>query len=468
MAFNSFSFIVFYPLIFLLYYLIPSKYLSVRNFFLLAVSYLLYYSFLPFFSLVLFGVTIISYLTAILIDRYHEFRKVIIILGVLASIIPLLVFKYYNFINDSVSGALNIIGLHIKLQGLNWAIPVGISFYTLQAIGYVMDVYKRRIQVENNLLAYALFLSFFPSLVSGPINKASLMLPQIKKKRVYFDYSMTVSGLKMVLWGMFMKVVVADRAGLYVDSIFDNYEIYSGLTCLVASIMYSIQIYCDFAGYSLIAMGVGKTMGFELTNNFERPYLSTSVGEFWKRWHISLSSWLKDYVYIPLGGNRCGKLNTYRNLLFTFVVSGLWHGASWSFLTWGITHAIWMILEKVFSECLSNKGRYVMVVKTLITFIFINFTWVLFRMPTLFDSSVVLSKIFSINTISDVEGPSFIIVIVALVVIIKDIIDEVLPNRIKLLNSPCPIIRWATYTLLVVIIMTQGVLDSGQFIYASF
>ena len=229
--------------------------------------------------------------------------KRLIWMFVLLGLLPLLFFKYYNFLNESISEGLAAVGLQFTLPGLNWAIPIGISFYTFQAVGYVLDVYYGRISAERNFLNYALFISFFPSILSGPINKASLVLPQIKNLRTYFDYGKAVEGLKMILWGMFMKVVVADRVGLYVDTVLPSYMNYTGVTCFVASLFYTIQIYADFAGYSLMAIGVGKLLGFELTENFRRPYFAVSVTDFWRRWHISLSTWLKDYVYIPMGGS---------------------------------------------------------------------------------------------------------------------------------------------------------------------
>ena len=234
-------------------------------------------------------------------------KKHLVWLFALLGLLPLLVFKYYNFLNDSISAGLATIGLQFALPGLNWAIPVGISFFTFQAVGYMLDVYNKRIAAEKDFLTYALFISFFPSIVAGPINKASLVIPQLKNIRPYFDYSKAVSGLKMLLWGMFMKVVVADRVALYADTVLLHYMNYTGVTCFVASLMYTIQIYADFAGYSLMAIGVGKILGFELTENFKRPYFAVSITDFWRRWHISLSTWLKDYVYIPLGGSRCSK-----------------------------------------------------------------------------------------------------------------------------------------------------------------
>lgn len=201
-------------------------------------------------------------------------------------------------------------------------------------------------KAERNFLHYALYVSFFPSIVSGPINKASLILPQIKALRPYFDYSKAVAGLKCMLWGMFMKVVVADRVALYVDTVLPRYENYSGLSCFAASLLYSVQIYADFAGYSLMAIGVGRVLGFELAENFRRPYLSYSVTDFWRRWHISLSTWLKDYVYIPLGGSRCSRLRNYWNIIVTFLVSGIWHGANWTFIVWGLWHGVFQVVEK--------------------------------------------------------------------------------------------------------------------------
>jgi len=234
-------------------------------------------------------------------------RKKLIWLFALLGLLPLLVFKYYNFINESIFDLLSAIGLRFQLPGLNWVIPMGISFFTFQALGYLFDVYYKRISAEKDFLTYALFISFFPSIVAGPINKASLVIPQLKAMRPYFDYEKAVKGLKFLLWGMFMKVVVADRMGLYVDTVLPNYMNYTGVTCFAASIFYTVQIYADFAGYSLMAIGVGKTLGFELTENFRRPYFAVSVTDFWRRWHISLSTWFKEYVYIPLGGNRKGR-----------------------------------------------------------------------------------------------------------------------------------------------------------------
>lgn len=320
MIFNSFNFIVLFPLIFLLYYAIPAQFGKIRNLYLLIVSYLLYLQWKPIYALILFAITFITYYSARLIKKSDNKTKVVTI-GVCLSLLPLLFFKYFNFINEQVYALLSLLGLRYDLQGLNWAIPVGISFFTFQALGYLFDVYYRKIEAEEDFLTYALFISFFPSILAGPINKASLVIPQLKNIRPFFDYYKAVEGLKLLLWGMFMKVVVADRVALYVDTVFSHYMNYSGLSCFVASILYTVQIYADFAGYSLMAIGVGKTLGFELTENFRRPYFAVSVTDFWHRWHISLSTWLKDYVYIPMGGSRCSITRNYWNIFVTFLVT---------------------------------------------------------------------------------------------------------------------------------------------------
>ena len=310
MIFNSFNFILYFPLIFLFYYAIPVRYTKGRNLFLLLVSYLLYLQWKPVYALILLGVTIVTYFTALLLKTNRN-SKTILTVGVIMALFPLAFFKYFDFINQTISDIMSMFGIHLRIDGLNWAIPIGVSFYTFQALGYLFDVYHKRVEVENDFPSYALFLSFFPSILSGPINKASLVIPQLKCLRPYFDYPKAVDGLKMILWGMFMKVVVADRVALYVDTVFPNYEHYTGITCFVASLLFTIQIYADFAGYSLMALGVGKVLGFELAENFRRPYFSVSVTDFWRRWHMSLSTWLKDYIYIPLGGSRCSRVRNY-------------------------------------------------------------------------------------------------------------------------------------------------------------
>jgi len=471
MIFNSFNFIVMFPLIFLLYYAIPAKYTKGRNMFLLLVSYLLYLQWKPVYALILLGVTAVTYYAAIEVEN-SKHPKRILTAGVLVALLPLAFFKYFNFINDSISQALSIVGLNFHLAGLNWAVPIGISFFTFQALGYLWDVYYKRDKAEHDFLTYALFVSFFPSILSGPINKASLVIPQLKQLRPYFDYSKAVEGLKMLLWGMFMKVVVADRVALYVDTVLPSYENYTGLSCFVASTLYTIQIYADFAGYSLMAIGVGKVLGFELTENFHRPYFAVSVTDFWHRWHISLSTWLKDYIYIPMGGSRCSKLRNYWNIFVTFLVSGIWHGANWTFIVWGCIHGICQIVEKMLGQQQCNYGRFGKCVKIVITFLLVNFAWIFFRMPTLSDACGVIGRIFDPTLPMTVEIKSrhifLFIVFGTTILFIKDFLDEYLPSRLKLVDNRNRLIRWITYLTIMTMILLTGVFDAGQFIYANF
>ena len=471
MVFNSFNFIILFPLIFLLYYAIPAKHQRARNLYLLVVSYLLYLQWKPVYALILLGVTVVTYCSALLVTKVKH-PKPVLIAGVLLALFPLAFFKYFNFINETVSSALAQVGLDFHMTGLNWAIPIGISFFTFQALGYLWDVYYKREEAEHDFLTYALFVSFFPSILSGPINKASLVIPQLKQLRPYFDYGKAVEGLKMLLWGMFMKVVVADRVALYVDTVLPSYENYTGLSCFVASVLYTIQIYADFAGYSLMAIGVGKELGFELTENFRRPYLAVSVTDFWHRWHISLSTWLKDYVYIPMGGSRCSKLRNYWNIFVTFLVSGIWHGANSTFIVWGCMHGICQIVEKIIGQQKCNYGTFGKGVKIIITFLLVNFAWIFFRMPTLGEACKVIARIFNPTLPMKLFLPSnsdiLFTVIGITMLILKDFFDEYHPNRLILFDNKKTYIRWGAYIYVFIMIMLMGVFGADQFIYVNF
>lgn len=469
MDYSSLFFCCFYPIIFLLYYTIPARYNIIRNVYLLFVSYLLYANWKPAYALILLGVTAVTFLLAKQFE-VSKSRKKIVVGGAILTLLPLLIFKYYNFINESVFDILSAIGLRFQLPGLNWAIPMGISFFTFQALGYLFDVYYKRIESEKDFLTYALFISFFPSIVAGPINKASLIIPQLKALRPYFDYAKAVEGLKILLWGMFMKVVVADRVALYVDTVFPHYMNYTGVTCFVASILYTIQIYADFAGYSLMAIGVGKTLGFELTENFRRPYFAVSVTDFWRRWHISLSTWLKDYVYIPMGGSRCSKLRNYWNIFVTFLVSGIWHGANWTFIIWGIWHGVFQIIEKALGLQKCNYGWFGKTFKILLTFLLVNFAWIFFRMPNLADALGMIMRIFDTSLSSSlfIDSTTFIYGGIGLsILLMKDMMDEFYP-RYGLIYVQNTVVRWSLYIFLMVMILLSGVLGGGNFVYASF
>ena len=476
MIFNSFQFLWLFPLIFVGYYAV-SFFLQKKNLgresnlLLLLISYALYMQYEPWCALVLLWVTCFTYFVALALSNNRTHRKILCWIGVLMGVFPLLLFKYYNFLSDNINSLLG----HSALPGLNWAIPIGISFFTFQAIGYLVDVYHKRISAEDNFLDYALFVSFFPQIMSGPISKASELLPQIKRKRV-FDEKKAVQGLKFLLWGMFLKTVLADRLGLYVDSVYGNYQYQSGLSCLVASFMYTLQIYGDFAGYSLMAVGVGKLMGFDLINNFSRPYWASSITDFWKRWHISLTRWLTTYVYIGLGGNRCSKLRQYWNIIVTFLVSGIWHGANWTFILWGVVHGLLQCIEKLAG--LDPKGKYAHVhliekikpFRILLTFLLVNFAWILFRLPSLSTAKVVFGKIFSwegAGLFLPSSSACFFMLFALCIVIGKECCEEYFPKA-QLFENKHVVIRWVSYLVLLSMILLCGVFDSSQFIYVKF
>lgn len=476
MPFNSFNFWLIFPLIFGVYWLIPANWNQWRKGFLVLASYLLYMNWKPGFAIILFGVTLITFWGGKVLGYIDESekktikKKRLVWLFALLGLLPLLVFKYYNFLNYSLSKGLTAIGLKFDLPGLNWAVPVGISFFTFQAVGYMLDVYHGRVKSEENLLDYLLFVSFFPQVTSGPISTAEELMPQIKAAH-RFDYEQGKQGLKYLLWGMFIKLVIADRLGLFVDTVYANYIYYNGATCFVASIFYTLQIYCDFEGYSLMAIGIARTLGFNLIDNFRRPYLAVSITDFWKRWHISLTRWLTKQVYIPLGGSRCGKLRTYCNIFVTFLVSGIWHGANWTFIVWGGIHGVLQIIEKAFGfQKYIGKSWLVRTLKICITFLLVNFAWVFFRMPNLTSAVNVVTKVFTNFGTPDFTGldifGKIILVIGIFILLFKDFKDEFFSSNCSFLQV-WPI-RWAIYIALFVMILTLGVLDSGQFIYVNF
>ncbi len=472
MIFNSFQFLWLFPLIFCAYWLVTrfcgqnTNVPRCSNYLLIAMSYGLYLQWKPVYALVLLSVTAITYIAALKIERNEAYGKKLYIVacGITLATLPLIVFKYYNFINDTITAILGGANIQVGLPGLNWVMPLGISFFTLQAIGYLADVYKHKIKAERNWWNYMLFVSFFPQIASGPISKAADLLPQIKAPR-RFDEKQFVQGCKWLLWGMFLKVVVADRLGLNVNDVYIHMMTNSGLTLFMASIFYSMQIYCDFAGYSFMTVGVGELLGYELINNFHRPYFSQTITEFWHRWHISLSTWLKDYIYIPLGGSRCSKIRNYTNIMITFLVSGLWHGANWTFVAWGALHGLVQIIEKHFGLNKQQSVGFLKWIRIVCTFMIVSLAWIFFRMPTFSDAFYVICKI-----LTDLSGSiaswaaSFVFVAI---VLFKDLMDECDIRSLRLMHSGHVIVRWITYLSIAILIMTMGVYG-GQFIYSGF
>lgn len=495
MAFNSFSFWLVFPFIFGLYWLIPAKYSQWRKLLLVLASYLLYMNWKPAFALVLLGVTLVTYwggqvlslefkgecLESVDSSKFLDGpskkveykssrRKRLAWCYALLALLPLLVFKYYNFLNESLSAGLSSVGLQFAMPGLNWAVPVGISFFTFQAVGYMLDVYHGRVKAEKNLLDYMLFVSFFPQVTSGPISTVEDLMPQIKATHI-FDYEQGKRGLKQLLWGMFIKLVIADRLGLFVDAVYANYVHYSGATCFVASIFYTLQIYCDFAGYSLMAIGIARTLGFDLIDNFRRPYFAVSITDFWKRWHISLTRWLTRQVYIPLGGSRCSKAKNYWNIMVTFLVSGIWHGANWTFIFWGVMHGALQVIEKALGwQKYEGRNWGIKVIRICVTFLLVNFAWIFFRMPNISDAFSMIGSMFTnfgTPSFSALNGSALLMMTTGLsLLFFKDLRDEFFTGLPRFLETK--LLRWVVYVVLFCMILNFGVLDGGQFIYVSF
>lgn len=488
MLFNSFAFLCVIPVVLFVYYLAihacapKGNRLTnrVANALLLGISYAFFFYNQPAYTLLLFALTLLTYLFGRLFDRGEKGdsrapqsakrkRGVLITLAVLLVILPLLFFKYYNFLLDLSLDLFSAMGIDWHAPRSSWIVPLGISFFTFQALGYVWDVYYDRIRAERNFADYMLFVAFFPQIASGPISKAQDLLPQIKKPRP-LSWPDITAGMKLLLWGYFLKAVFADRMAITADIVFGAWEHYSGFYCFIGSIMYSLQIYGDFAGYSLMAIGVARMLGFRLINNFQRPYLSASVSEFWRRWHISLSTWLRDYVYIPLGGNRKGRGRSYVNLFVTFMVSGIWHGANLTFIVWGALHGIFQSIEKFFKVPKRPDGRLLLTLRIIITFLLVNFAWIFFRMPRLSDALGMLRRIFTCAPGASVPFSRvslLFITLAILTVLIKEIAEEWAPGY-SLINHRRPAVRIITYLALIFAILLCGVLDSSNFIYVNF
>ena len=469
MLFNSIAFLLFFPILCALYFCIPASQLRLRNLLLLVASYYFYMNWDPAYALLLLTSTVITYLAALGIGYFKEKRKkkICLVSSLVLNLAILFLFKYFNFLAMNIETALQASGFAVNMPKFALLLPVGISFYTFQALGYSIDVYRGTVKIERDFPTYALFVSFFPQLVAGPIERSQNLLPQFKQQH-RFDYDAVMSGVKLMVWGYFMKLVLADRCGIYVDTIFNNVDKHNGGSYLVASLLFPFQIYGDFAGYSLIAIGVARVLGFRLMENFHRPYFACTIGEFWHRWHISLSTWFKDYVYIPLGGNRVGKLRNYFNLLITFVVSGIWHGANWTFLCWGTIHGILLCVEKAFGI---SKQKYTGAKKSFhwaATFVLVCFAWILCRANNLSDAVSVVTGIFTNLGTPKPEYANFIAIGLAMTVLLtKEFADE-FNWKIRVADSKSWLVRHIYLIIMIAYIILFGVLGGDQFIYFQF
>ena len=391
MLFNSLAYVIFLPFVFLVYWAIPQKN---RWFLLLISSYYFYMSWNAKYVVLILGMTIISYYAGILLEQAKSvhLKKAIVYGTAISCIGVLFVFKYLPFALSSVYSIMNVFSIRLHPITVKLLLPVGISFYTFQTLSYVIDVYRGDITAEKHFGYYATFISFFPQLVAGPIERTENLLPQIKAEHV-FSYHQAVHGAFLMLWGYYKKVVIADTLAPYVDAVYANMGNYSGFSMIIVVFFFTLQIYCDFSGYSDIAIGTAKLLGINLTTNFSEPYFSKSVKEFWSRWHISLSTWFKDYVYIPLGGNRCSKSRHYINLIVTFLLSGLWHGANWTFIVWGAVHSIAQVCEDLLKVPLRRmrQSKIGSLVSVCVVFAFCSIAWVFFRAESFSDALSLIS-----------------------------------------------------------------------------
>lgn len=395
MLFNSIDFAIFLPIVFILYWFV-FKALRPQNVLLLVASYIFYAWWDWRFLGLIITSTLIDYGIGLAIDQQKEkkLKKILLTLSIMLNLGILGFFKYYNFFIENFNDAFMLFGRELDINFLNIILPVGISFYTFQTMSYSIDIYREKIKPTTNLIAFASFVCFFPQLVAGPIERASSFLPQLQKRRI-FDYAKATDGLKQILWGLFKKMVIADNCAPFVDEFFANYQNYSGSALLLGAFFFSFQIYCDFSGYTDIAIGTSRLFGFDLKKNFNFPYFSRNIAEFWRRWHISLSTWFRDYVYIPLGGSKGSNYKTIRNIFIVFVVSAFWHGANWTFIAWGFIHALLFIplllakTNRKYLDVVSSDRKSLSIksfVSIISTFMLTTIAWIFFRADDIYSA----------------------------------------------------------------------------------
>ena len=472
MLFNSLEFFLFLPIVFFLYWKCNNT--KKQNILILISSYVFYGWWDWRFLFLIFISTVVDYFVALSIENNsdNQKRKQILYISVFFNLTLLGVFKYFNFFIDSWIDFTSVFGYNIEnTWSLKIILPVGISFYTFQTMSYSLDVYRRELKATKDFISFASFVSFFPQLVAGPIERASHLLPQILNKRK-FNYIQSIKGLRLILWGLFKKVVIADSLSLLVNPIFDNYLDLNGGVLLLGLIYFSFQIYCDFSGYSDIAIGTAKLFGIELRSNFIFPYFSRDIAEFWRRWHISLSSWFKDYLYIPLGGSKKGKWISIRNVFIIFIVSGFWHGANLTFIIWGLMHSIlYLILSlrnqnRRFTTVIVAENSTLPSLKEVyqitITFLSVMFAWVFFRSDSVTDAFLYILRVFTDITLPNVYRSGVIYVILIILFDWWNRKDERNPLNISNLY-----IRWISYIILIIMILGH-IGQQNKFIYFQF
>ncbi|MBU5427903.1 MBOAT family protein [Tissierella pigra] len=449
-------------------------------------SYYFYMAWKPAYIILIIISTLIDYFAGIMMGRTDDKkkRKKYLILSLVSNLSLLFLFKYFNFFNDSAKTVLEYLNIPFYLPQFRLLLPMGISFYTFQTMSYSIDVYKGVIKPEKHLGIFSLYVTFFPQLVAGPIERSENLLPQFREKHD-FDYDLATNGLKLIAWGLFKKVVIADRVAILVNTVYNNVHDYTGFPLILATILFAFQIYCDFSGYSDIAIGSAQFMGYRLMENFRRPYFAKSISEFWRRWHISLSTWFKDYIYIPLGGNRVSKWKWQLNLATVFLISGLWHGANWTFVVWGAIHGFYQIFSIWTSSIRKRIVKLIgldkiptlhNILQITITFALVCFGWIFFRANNISDAIYVIKNMF-INIgngvpIDQLGLDSFQLKVAFLSIGVMELvhlIQEYKKKTIREIISTKPIwIRWSLYYILVLWIILLGTFGSQEFIYFQF
>ena len=491
MLFNSIQFLIFFPIVTILYFVIPHRF---RWFLLLAASCYFYMVFKPVYILILGFTIVIDYFAGIFIEKsVGKQRKFYLIMSLVANIGVLAIFKYYNFINLNLMWLLEGFDLKNPIPFLDIALPIGLSFHTFQAMSYTIEVYRGNQKAEYHFGIYALYVMFYPQLVAGPIERPQNVIHQFYEKH-YFDYQRVTDGLKLMAWGMFKKVVIADRLAVMVDIVYKDPYQHKGLPLLVATVCFSIQIFCDFSGYSDIALGSAQVMGFKLMKNFDRPYFSKTISEFWRRWHISLSSWFRDYLYFPLGGNRVSKWRREYNLFIVFLISGIWHGASWTYVIWGAIHGFYLVFANQ-TEGFRNKIVDALGIKKLPTlykiiqiitiFCLTSFAWIFFRAMKVNDAFYIIQSMFTglgeqlhqlgnkafieKNVFLGQGATNFVMVIFALIVMEIVHLNQRGRSLREVINHKPILVRWVLYYGIVLAILFLGMYDKpAQFIYFQF
>ena len=482
MLFNSIDFAIFLPLCFVIYWFFLNNNIKYQNLFIAFSSYFFYAWWdWRFLSLIFVSTAIDFYVgKKIYISKVKKIRKKLLILSLLINIGLLCFFKYYNFFLDNFVDAFSFFGLSFEAKSLSIILPVGISFYTFQTISYSIDIYKKKIKPSDDFISFVAFVSFFPQLVAGPIERAANLLPQFHKKRI-FSYEIASDGMRQILWGLFKKIVIADNCAVFVNEIFANYSDYSSSTLFLGAVFFAFQIYGDFSGYSDMAIGTAKLFGFHLMQNFSFPYFSRDIAEFWRRWHISLSTWFRDYIYIPLGGSRVSEIKKIRNIFIIFIVSGFWHGANWTFIIWGLLNAVYFLPLMFLNKNRDNlnviaKNKNLPNLKELTSVIFTFFltviAWIFFRSENVAKAISYIISLFdlSIFTLPQIISPKIDMIYTYFMLLIFLIFEWI--NRDKCfgldIKNYRKKTRWFLYLFFVVLIMFFGVFKNDTFIYFQF